>query len=246
VDELKNTLTELSNEYINEQYQIIEDDSLNRPDKKDKLQEHNKAFINNWIDTVDTPSVDVPGVRLELNTSFREWEKGEWKNFQDGLREKEAIIQGQIAQLDAAIDPARRNWNVYGKKRGEGGEVEAGVDREQKWWKPWEKAENPAAAAAERKKAEWVKVMRDRYADSEKVKSQEKIKARNAELAAAPKEAISDEDEEELEKAGERKKDGPIQWFLKKKKKKSDKYTEDPVVDAANQDAANPDAANMV
>jgi murein L,D-transpeptidase YafK len=156
--------------------------------------------------------------------------------------------------LDAAIATGRRNWTLHSKKREEGGEVEAGVDREQKWWKPWEKAENPAAAAAEREKrenAERMKVLRDRYADREKVKSQEKIKARNAELAAAPKEAISDEeDEEELEKAGERKKDGgPIQWFWKKKK--SDKYTEDPVVDAAkpdtaNQDAAKPDAANMV
>ena len=127
VDELKNTLTELSNEYINEQYQIIEDDSLNRPDKKDKLQEHNKAFINDWINTVDSPSMGVSGVRFESNSSFREWEKGEWNKFQEGLREKEAIIKGQIAQLEAATASGRRNWTLHSKKREEGGRLRRGL-----------------------------------------------------------------------------------------------------------------------
>ena len=90
VNELKKTLTKLSNEYINEQYQIIYNNS-SLDNKKEKLQEHNKQFIINWIDTVDVNPVYRKRGEDELNEHLRR------------VREKE-IIEDQIAKIDAPTD----------------------------------------------------------------------------------------------------------------------------------------------
>ena len=92
VNELKKTLTKLSNEYINEQYQIIYNNS-SLDNKKEKLQEHNKQFIINWIDT----SVDV-------NPFYRKRGEDELNENLRRVRKKEEIIEDQIATIDAPTD----------------------------------------------------------------------------------------------------------------------------------------------
>ena len=92
VNELKKTLTKLSNEYINEQYQIIYNNS-SLDNKKEKLQEHNKQFIINWIDT----SVDV-------NPFYRKRGEDELNEHLRRVGKKEEIIEDQIAKIDAPTD----------------------------------------------------------------------------------------------------------------------------------------------
>jgi len=135
-DRLKNELVGLSNDYINKQYDIIDDGLLKRPEKKQKLQEHNITFINNWIDKVNIPSRGVSEVRYESKRPLP-GEKERVRQQQESLRERETIIKGQIAKNDARRI-ARRNRQEQ--------QVDASTAPKQRFWKNWKETAAKTAA----------------------------------------------------------------------------------------------------